>query len=136
MTPVTINKVHLSAEQRQLCIDFRDGFSERPTPGQYEAFRVHMQAVNPLYRPKAKEIPHTVRGFGRGDVKLLDSFNALIDLPEGWAVTSCHDSGGNHTLESAGDAVLRLLWNCWTPGGSPKQNALLENNSKNPTDTD
>lgn len=125
-----MNKIHLSPEQRQLCIDFRDGFQSRPTARQYNAFVSHMQAVNPRLRPKLAEIPNTTRGYESGEVKLLKGFDALTDLPEGWAVTSRYDSGGNHAIEPAGDAVLRMLWNCWTPGGSSKQNDLLKNNSK------
>lgn len=112
-----MNKIHLSAEQRALAVEFCHAYNIRPTFREYNIYTRRMKQLPPKGKaPRSKDIPHTTRGFEPADVKLDPEFNALVDLPEGWAVTSCYDSGGNHGVENAGLAVLRSIWNAWRPG--------------------
>ncbi len=108
-----MNKVNMSEEQRALVVLFRDSFTERPSPEEYDKFQQRMKKLGPDKKPKQKEIPHTLPGYESNELKLTDDFDALQDLPVGWAVTSLYDSGGNHRIELAGCTVLRRMWNNW-----------------------
>jgi len=119
-----MNKIHLSEAQRKLCIEFACQ-TNRPTPKEYDDWCRRMKAVSPTGKPpRYKQIPHATKGFESKDVKLEPEFNALTDLPEGWAVTSCFDSGGNHAVESAGQAVMRAIYNSWAGHRTPAPKTL------------
>jgi hypothetical protein len=131
-------KVHLTQAQRDLCNEFLDSHSERPTFTQYTEFQIRMKGIdrNSLgEKPKQKTIPNSIRGFTRGDVKLLDGFNARNDLPAGWAVYSHYDSGGNHGLISAGQITLTMLWNNWGAVHSDTRLLVRNGNDLQTTET-
>ena len=118
-----MNKIHLSEEQRQLCIEFATQ-SNRPTPKEYDKWIRRMEKLTHGRPPKHRRIPHVIKGFDRGDVKLEPDFDALVDLPEGWAVFSHYDSGGNHGIESAGLTVMRNIYNSWAGRKEPSPKSL------------
>ena len=66
-------------------------------------------------KPKPKSIPHTRPGWERGEAVPLTGFNAVRDLPLGWALCPCYDSGNNHAVEDAGTMLLRHKWNTRRP---------------------
>jgi len=109
------NKIHLSEKQKVILERFKSDHTERPTFKQYESYQRLMKEVDPDRRtkPKRKNIPHTKLGFGATDVVLLDGFDALVDLPEGWCVFPRYDSGSNQGITSAGQYVLTETWNYW-----------------------
>lgn len=126
-----MNTVHLSPEQRKLCIEFAK-LESRPDFEVYEEFWERIEAISPSGKLKRDNIPNIIEGYESGDIKLLPKFDALVDLPAGWAVTSRHDSGGNYGFESAGIAVLRRIWNCWRT--NYKQRLKVINSNGKPVD--
>jgi len=110
-----MQKVHFSPHQIVVLGEFCQ-LPTRPEPDEYDKWmkRIGKEPTEP--KPKVKEIPNTRLGFYRDNVRPENNFNAQTDLPEGWAIAPCWDSGNNHTIENAGQHVMRLMWNSWTPG--------------------
>jgi len=130
---LTIRKMRPTAEQVAIVRQFASAES-RPDSAEYERFQRQMNKVNPP-KMKAKErkaIPNTTQGFNPGDIRLTPAFNAT-DLPKGYAVTSCYDSGGNHQVEAAGTALLRFIWNGWAGRGAGQKwaNQVLDEIERN-----
>ena len=105
--------INLSSDQKKILLEFIQG--SRPSSKQYSEFQKRIKLASLTKKPKPNSIPNTVLGFGSGNVKLLEGFDAKTDLPEGLAVSSLYDSGGNFGIELAGLMVLRHAWNYyWT----------------------
>jgi hypothetical protein len=115
-----MRKFHFSPEQIELAKEFIR-FRDRPDSEEYQEFVARMKQIPVNPKPKPKEIKHTRPGFETTKVKLEDEFDAIVDLPCGWAVVSCYDSGGNHAIENAGLAILRSLWNSWAGTSRPAE---------------
>ena len=113
-----MNKVRLSKPQIELLREFIQTNNDRPTPDQYDAFQRRMGRLTPKPKLRPRDIPNTRKGYNRGEVVPLDEFNADNDLPEGWAIVNCWDSGNNHGIEGAGVHLMRNIWNAWTPGNT------------------
>jgi hypothetical protein len=111
-----MQKIHLSPAQRAAILAVIARYSERPSPADYDREQRSLGRIEITPKPKAKSIPNTLPGFQSGDVKLGAAFDAKRDLPEGWAAVSCHDSGGNHSIENAATCVWRNVWNGWIDG--------------------
>ena len=108
-----MNKIHLSKIQKELVKRFINSFTDRPTSKEYDKFLKESKKISPKVKPKVKNIPNSRRGFEPQEIKLEDNFEALRDLPEGWAVVSMHDSGGNHSIHSASSHLITQIWNNW-----------------------
>ncbi len=107
-------KAHLSKSQRALVRKFLKSHSQRPTFKEYQSYCKEMALLKPSgKKPTCKTAQNLKPGFEKNEVKLCTGFNAYVDLPEGWAVFSRYDSGGNHGISDAGYIVLCNLWNFW-----------------------
>lgn len=109
-----MNKINLSAAQKALCEEFKNSSTERPSFEEYQNFQKKMRLIEKvLEKPNRKLIPKTTLGYDPNEVKLLPGFNALIHLPEGWAVYPCYDSGDNYRIVKAGSLTLANIWKSW-----------------------
>lgn len=111
-----MNKIHLSPAQRAAILAAIARFQDRPSVAEYEEVQKELVAIPVAAKPKAKKIPNTRPGYEASDVKLTDTFDALVDLPAGWAVYSRYDSGGNHGITNAAVHVWTHVWNGWHGG--------------------
>lgn len=111
-----IRKIHLTSAQRAAILALISRYPVRPTSSQYCNEEKALKALPTGAKPKARKVPNTFPGFESGEVKLAPSFDARRDLPEGWAVYSRYDSGGNHGIGNAASHVWRSVWNSWSDG--------------------
>ena len=109
---------NLSPAQRAAIRGLLKRFSERPSSSEYDEGR---QALEALPTPKAKSIKSVpgaepgVHGTERWSSPLFKPHSTKpADLPEGLALVSIHDSGGNYALVNAASAVWLRLWNSWS----------------------
>ena len=105
-----MNKSNPTDKQLELArsLNLQDG---KTKPKEYENAHRQMTGVPTAPKPKLADIPNTVAGYyPQREVVPLNGFNALEDLPSGWALVSCCDSGNNHTLVNAGEHILRRDW--------------------------
>lgn len=112
-----MNKIHLTPEQRTAILAAINRYSERPTFKQYETEQAVLLLVRIDPKPKLKGINNTRPGYHANEIKLDAQFDALKDLPRGWATFSVYDSGGNHRIENAAVNVWRSVWNSWYSRG-------------------
>ena len=109
-------KIHLTPAQRAAILALISRYPVRPTSAQYLREEKALRALPVGEKPKASKIPNTLPGFGSVEVKLTPAFDARRDLPEGWAVYSRYDSGGNHGIGNAALHVWTSVWNSWSDG--------------------
>ena len=109
-------KIHLTEAQRAAILTLISNYNERPTIKQYARDLKALRALPVEKKPRARRIANTSLGFNPGEVKLCAAFDAVRDLPAGWAVFSCYDSGGNHGIGNAAACVWSCVWNYWSNG--------------------
>ncbi len=109
-----MNKIHLSPKQKVALNQYKTLFKNRPSGEQYQTFHKFLKLVKTVQKPLRKDIPNTILG-SEGCIKLKKNFDALKDLPPGWAVVSVHDSGGNHTIYNAAETKWMEIYNNWIP---------------------
>ena len=130
---------HLNDAQRAFISSWLEDNPVRPPFNAYDKSSRLIAKIPVARKPTVKAVPYANPGFGGNELVPKKPFDATLHLPVGWAVVSCHDSGGNHKFENAGTALLRALWNCWssksgaaidftTPLGSKLQRQLTANN--------
>lgn len=127
---------HLNQEQREFVAKWLQEHTDRPSWKAYDKASRQIAKIAVTKKPSAKGIPNARDGYHANEVKLSgDTFSAIRDLPAGWALINCHDSGGNHRVINAGVSLLADLWNMWgylpvgtTPPGSRLSRELEANN--------
>lgn len=122
---------HLNEKQCEFIVRWLAENKERPELPAYERACRAVGKVPVVGRPTIKSIPNTRAGFHANQLVPSSKFDAIRDLPEGWAILSDYDSGGNHRLHNAGGALLTALWNAWSckPGWLLKlENGVIAEN--------
>jgi hypothetical protein len=104
---------HLNDAQRAFILTWLSDNQKRPSFGAYDKALRKVGKLPTATKPPVKAIPSTKPGFGPGEFVPSSRFNAVKHLPSGWAAFNTHDSGGNHRLINAGEAMLTALWNRW-----------------------
>lgn len=105
---------HLNEAQKQFIKKWAEEHKSRPPFGVYDKALRDIGKLKTAARPPVKSIPSTKPGFHSNEFVPTSRFNAVKHLPPGWAAFNCHDSGGNHRLLNAGQAMLTALWNYWS----------------------
>lgn len=104
---------HLNDAQRAFIVKWLLEHQKRPSFGAYDKACRDIKKLPTAAKPPAKAIPSSKPGFNAGEIVPSSRFNATKHLPPGWAAYNMHDSGGNHRLVNAGQAMLTTLWNHW-----------------------
>lgn len=117
---------HLNPAQREALQTWLDAEARKPrTPSAAYIETNHAMAKIPVGpKPSPRAIAMTATGFGKDEVVPMHGFHAVRDLPLGWAITNVHDSGGNHRIVNAAQALHTALWNYW--GGAPGEALRLD----------
>ena len=104
---------HLNQAQKEALKAAINRYTERPTYKQYtiEGNLIKIISISP--KPKRKEITNSIKGFESNEIKLLNGFNASVDMPSGWGIHSMYDSGGNFKIVNAGSDLWTHIWNYW-----------------------
>lgn len=116
-----MTKFHINDAQREFIEAWIRDNRARPKFGAYNKAETAIRKIPVPCKPRPGDIGHVGQGYKKSEVKLLPGFDALVDLPAGWAVASMYDSGGNHAVVNAGASMLTNLWNCWSGPGDDER---------------
>lgn len=113
---INVKHYHLSPAQLTAVLDLIHEYKVRPSFWEYDKEHKALAKLPTAPKPKASKIPNTTPGYEPSEVKLLPAFDAINDLPEGWAVYSQYDSGSNFGIINAAEHLWRTIWNSWAEG--------------------
>lgn len=85
----------------------------RPDPDPYIDLSWQLRKIPVACNCAFTELRNVRRGYNGNEVVPLPGFNAAADLPEGYALWSCFDSGGNHKVCNAVTTAFMCIWNHW-----------------------
>jgi hypothetical protein len=121
---------HLNSEQQRQLQAWLDRQTGKRTPSdEYIRENNKFAKIPTCKRPTARSVGNCDPGFEARHVKPHTDFNARRDLPPGWAIVSMYDSGGNHSIRNAAQAMHTELWNFWPCSDMPLKEQLHDERS-------